>query len=252
MDNNNNDPRMELFLNFDKYKIGLDDTFAFKCRECGKCCKSREDILLTGRDLFNIAKCLKITIPQAIEIYCEVYIGSSSRVPIIRLLPKGSNKVCPLLNNGKCLVHTSKPTICGLFPIGRVSTGAVIEEGIKSGEKMHLHYILNPIDCGGRRKKQTVRQWLEAFNIPVDDEFYGLWTQTTTYLSEMFRKFEDGQTTEKALSALWNAVIEALYVDYNTDKDFFEQFKVQSDKIMSIFKELDTVFSDVTKLGGGE
>ena len=42
--------------NLDKMKIGLDDTFKFNCTLCGKCCKDREDILLTPRDIFRLAK----------------------------------------------------------------------------------------------------------------------------------------------------------------------------------------------------
>ena len=41
----------EIADNLDKMKIGLDDTFKFNCTMCGKCCKNREDILLTPRDL---------------------------------------------------------------------------------------------------------------------------------------------------------------------------------------------------------
>ena len=37
-------------------EIGLDDTFTFHCTQCGKCCIHREDILLSPKDLFNIAK----------------------------------------------------------------------------------------------------------------------------------------------------------------------------------------------------
>jgi len=142
--------------------------------------------------------------------------------------------------------------VCALFPLGRVSTGEVVEEGIKSTGKIQLHHILNPSDCGGRRKKQTVRQRLESFGIPAEDEFYSLWTHVTMYLSEMFRSFEERKASEKALTSLWNGVIRALYTDYDTSKDFMEQFNVHSEKIMSTFKELDTAFSGVTELGGGE
>jgi len=30
------DQRREIIENFDRYHIGIDDTFAFKCRSCGK------------------------------------------------------------------------------------------------------------------------------------------------------------------------------------------------------------------------
>ena len=42
-------------------EIGLDDTFTFHCTQCGKCCIHREDILLSPKDLFNIAKKFKTT-----------------------------------------------------------------------------------------------------------------------------------------------------------------------------------------------
>lgn len=41
-------------------EIGLDDTFTFHCTQCGKCCIHREDILLSPKDLFNIAKNLEL------------------------------------------------------------------------------------------------------------------------------------------------------------------------------------------------
>lgn len=37
-------------------EIGLNDTFTFHCTQCGKCCIHQEDILLSPKALFNIAK----------------------------------------------------------------------------------------------------------------------------------------------------------------------------------------------------
>jgi Fe-S-cluster containining protein len=90
-------------------EIGLDDTFVFHCTQCGKCCIHRDDILLSPKDLFNIAKKFQITPENALEQYCETYIGSNSRFPVVRLKPQGSVKRCPLLKDRKCLVHDVKP-----------------------------------------------------------------------------------------------------------------------------------------------
>ena len=103
-------------------EIGLDDTFTFHCTQCGKCCIHREDILLSPKDLFNIAKKFQITPAEALEQYCETYIGCNSRFPIVRLRPQGSVKRCPLLKDQKCLVHDVNPTVCAMFPIGRYLT----------------------------------------------------------------------------------------------------------------------------------
>ena len=68
--------------------LGPDDTFAFSCDRCGRCCREREDVLLNPADLFRIAKFLNQTPSQVVEHYCECYIGPDSRLPLIRLRPK--------------------------------------------------------------------------------------------------------------------------------------------------------------------
>ena len=57
--------------------LGLDDTFEFTCRTCGRCCKNRDDILLSAFDVFRLAKFFKREPEYIIERYCEVYIGRS-------------------------------------------------------------------------------------------------------------------------------------------------------------------------------
>lgn len=52
--------------------------------------------------------------------YCEVYIGRDSRVPIVRLMPRGQIKKCPLLKGKKCSVHNAKPAVCAMYPIERL------------------------------------------------------------------------------------------------------------------------------------
>ena len=73
---------LEIAENFDKMKIGLDDKFRFSCKQCGKCCTEREDILLTPFDLFRLSKKLDMTPNDFVEKYGETYIGDSSRMVI--------------------------------------------------------------------------------------------------------------------------------------------------------------------------
>ena len=47
--------------NYEQMKIGPDDPFRFHCKECGKCCIQREDILLSPHDLFRAARELGMT-----------------------------------------------------------------------------------------------------------------------------------------------------------------------------------------------
>ena len=88
--------------NLENYLIDIDTEFAFKCRGCGKCCKNRYDVLLNARDVFNMAKKLNITPEQLIKTYCDCYIGGTSRIPVVRIKPKGVNNACPFMSDGRC------------------------------------------------------------------------------------------------------------------------------------------------------
>ena len=99
------DERLKNIINnLDSREIGLDETFKFHCTCCGKCCIHREDILLNPKDIYNMSKELGISTEELFRRYCESYIGDDSRVPIVRIKPKGSVKRCPLLKERKCLI----------------------------------------------------------------------------------------------------------------------------------------------------
>ena len=51
----------EMFQNIESFTVGLDDTFSFHCTQCGKCCIHRTDIILSPRDIFKMAKELKLS-----------------------------------------------------------------------------------------------------------------------------------------------------------------------------------------------
>ena len=55
--------------NYEQMKIGPDDPFHFRCKECGKCCIHREDILLSPHDLFRAARELGMT---TVEFYNDI------------------------------------------------------------------------------------------------------------------------------------------------------------------------------------
>lgn len=148
----------EIIENFDKMKIDLDGTFRFHCTMCGKCCIHREDILLTPRDIYRMSKELAITPKELFEQYCETYIGGDSRMPIVRLLPRGSVMRCPLLKDRKCMVHQSKPAVCAMFPIGRclrMDAKKEIPGNLTAGR---IEYIFTDPGCGDNSEIHTVTE----------------------------------------------------------------------------------------------
>jgi len=239
MENNMMDKRTaEIFEMYKKNALGLDDTFQFKCRECGKCCKNREDILLTTRDLYNIARELGRMPGEIIERYCEGYIGGTSRMPIIRLLPGGPDKVCPLLRNRKCIVHKAKPAVCALFPLGRAVEYDNDKGNQKILENIKPHYFVQPATCGTKDRTQTVREWLEKFGFPVEDEFYAPWNTTISLVSEGIRKIEEKASMPEVKKILWEATFHLLYINYDIKEELMPQFHENTAELKDIFNEV--------------
>lgn len=221
-------------------EIGLNDTFTFHCTLCGKCCIHQEDILLSPKDLFNIAKKFQITPKDAFEQYCETYIGSNSRFPIVRLKPRGSVQRCPLLKDRKCLVHDVKPAVCAMFPIGRYL--ALPDDGDfpKNVEEMSVGYVFTDPDCGDATETHTVQEWFRNFNIPLKDDYFYTWTKTQATLCKHLHLLEKN-VPDKIMLRIWNAILISLYLNYEITEDFQAQFQQNSDAILSLIETLRTV-----------
>ncbi len=210
--------------NIERYKLGLNDKFHFKCRGCGTCCKHRDDIMLTTRDLYNIARKLGMTLDAVIEKYCEAYVGSTSRIPIVRLRPVGADGRCPLLSDKRCLVHEAKPAVCALYPLGRIFVPNKDAAKELSGESGVI-YIIQPVECGSRNRSNSIESWLTKFGLPLHDEFYVQWNETVMFAAEFFRRLEADNAPANALDALRAMTFGALYVAYDTGVALWPQFQ---------------------------
>lgn len=231
------DKRLEYYYeNLKKLKIGLDEPFKFNCTMCGKCCINRDDILLNPKDLFNIAKALELQPIDVVEKYCDTYIGESSRFPIVRLKPQGNLRRCPLLKDKKCMVHSSKPTVCAMFPIGRVISveGDSKIDLSSPWDYSKIQYIFDPPHCGDDSVTHTVREWFTSFGIDIEDEFYIKWNMVLGNFSKICRKAEKNFKMPKTTEYLWNALFASLYCTYDTQNDFMEQFENNVNQIRAL------------------
>lgn len=226
--------------NLESMIIGLDEPFKFHCDMCGKCCIHREDILLSPKDIYNMAKELNLSAEDLFKQYCEVYIGPDSKVPIVRLKPRGSVKRCPLLKNRKCIVHKAKPTVCAMFPIGRCIVAANPKEGLKDIRQGQFQYIFSNPGCGDNSETYTVREYLESFGIPIEDSFFQKWQQTILDMGNFFQKIEKAVSHE-TMELVWRAAFIGLYLHYETKEDFMPQFE---DNVKNFFDMLHLVFPD--------
>lgn len=234
--------------NFDNMKIGLDDTFQFSCKQCGKCCINREDILLSPLDLFRLSQKLNMTPEEFVEKYGEASIGGSSRMVIIRLRPRGSIKRCPLLKDRKCSVHDAKPTVCAMFPIGRTFRMDASKYGKEQVSTKNIEYIFNGEHCGNA-ETHTVREWFKSFGIPIEDEFFVEWQNTICELYEIIHVAEKKFKSESTMNVLWSSIYAAIYLNYNIEQDFMPQFLKNRNELFAVLRMIPRFYAKEKKDG---
>lgn len=215
------------FEAFQKNEMRPEDTFRFECKMCGNCCRNRkEPILITGADVYRIAKATKTTTMDVVVSKTVGYIGDASHIPVLVLKerPDGS---CSLLRNGRCMVHQDKPAVCALFPLGRFSD-------LRDGS---FHYFLNPRSCqAGARDGRvwTLQEWLDEFNIHESEVLTAAWNRLVGGITMVTFRMKKEQIDGPLLDAL----LGALYLDYDTNISYIEQVESHMERLKVVFKQM--------------
>lgn len=133
------------------------------------------------------------------------------------------------------MIHDAKPAVCAMFPLGRAIR--IDKEDAEKDElpPMKVEYIINPIDCGDFSETHTVKDWLESFGIPLEDEYFLKWQKTISMLSPRIQKLEkklDDDLMDKIISVMYIK----LYLDYDLGLDFYPQFVKNADGCVEMLK----------------
>ena len=176
-----------------EHRMKDSDSFNFECKGCGNCCNREHvgDIPLTGVDIYHVAKELgyKNTFPVLVD-YCQApYPGDTIKVPVRLLAFDDGTGRCKLLSkSGKCSAHTEKPTVCALYPLGRMY---VLH---KSSKKSEFVYFAPPqpedLPCSNSSKRQTLRQWKDTFSIETRDEETEAWRTLMQKISFLVTEYD--------------------------------------------------------------
>lgn len=201
------------------------DTFQFDCKMCGSCCRKRQEpILMTGLDIFRIAQALCIHPQQVVEKKTTGYLGDQSHVPVL-VLKERLDGSCSLLRNGKCMVHTNKPVVCALFPLGRMYNSMTHE----------IQYFKNHHNCitgdeGG--KLWTLQEWLNEFNISNLNEESMAWNKMITGVATVTSKIDSNKIPEEMIAAIGSC----FYLNYDITKPYVEQVEMNMYFLQKIFE----------------
>lgn len=194
-----------------QHALGEKDTFQFTCKQCGACCRNRhEPIMVSGPDIYYMAKELDITPIEAVVKYTRGYIGADSRLPVL-VLEERADGSCRLLKNGKCSIQKAKPAVCAIYPLGRL---------IK-GDDDHYTYFTQPNDCpGASGEEHTVSEWVSEFHLEERDPPSVAWSAMILKLSLFMRK---NKGDEKQVKRYRECCMNAMYLHYDVTQPYMPQ-----------------------------
>ena len=154
--------------------LARDAHFSFACNGCGDCCRGREDIVLSGFDLWRIAARLRLPPQIVARGYCRASIGTVSHLPVLRLAPVKENRNnCPFLTGDHCAIHDAEPLVCALYPLAQ-----------EISRKGQVSYFLQPTGCGGQVIEARVEDYLACYDVPAREQTDVRWAQTCMTLED--------------------------------------------------------------------
>ena len=209
--------RMEEIEKLMEHPLNTDDTFSFRCKQCGGCCRDRNDILLSPFDICRMAKQLDMPPEEVIYKYGYVYIGQTSKIPLVSLRMRPDTNECPFLEKNRCKIHKGKPAACALFPLGRFAART-------DDNDVKISYILQPVDCGTKDEEHTVREWMSSFNLEESEQFFFIWQDKAMQLSERMKKIIDDMPP-RVQEMLINQITHFIYASYDIEKPIQPQLE---------------------------
>ena len=94
--------------------LAAGESFAFVCAGCGDCCRARRDLVLSGYDLYRIARRLSLSPRIVAGAFCKSYVAPQSCLPTLRLTPDPKTGNCRFFEGSACAIHAARPLACAL------------------------------------------------------------------------------------------------------------------------------------------
>lgn len=199
----------------DGKRYGLNDMVKADCKDCtgcSACCSGMgNSIVLDPMDLYRLTRGLGVGFQDLMNGYIELNVVDGVILPNLKL--KGEEERCAFLSDeGRCRIHSIRPGICRLFPLGRLYR----EDG--SG----FDYILQIHECRHTsRSKIKVKKWIDTPDLKQYEAFVMDWHRCLEKIEKRVKE----QSDEAAAKALIMKLLTLFYVQpYDGQRDFYAQF----------------------------
>lgn len=180
------------------------------CEGCSACCRGMgTSIVLDPLDVHRLLEYTQLGFEQLLQKHMELTVVDGIILPNLKM---SENEACSFLNGeGRCSVHSARPGICRMFPLGRYYE----ENGFK--------YFLQVYECPKPNKaKVKVKKWLDTPNLGQYETYIAQWHDLLMELEEVLSERKN-EVLEKQVSMY---LLNRFYMTpYETAKEFYVQFE---------------------------
>lgn len=195
------------------------------CSGCGGCCKGMgQSIVLDPLDIFRMTSNLNRTFEMLLQDKIELGLVDGLILPNLKM--QGNHEGCGFLNSeNRCEIHSFRPGICRLFPLGRYY------------ENGDFRYFLQVYECKkSPQMKVKIKKWVEEPEIKTQEAYIKRWHYFLLEVQKMLdRHDEDGLRKKVSMYLLQSFYLEP----FHRDENFYEAFEKRVAEAEKVLKQLD-------------
>jgi len=181
------------------------------CNGCSDCCRDVGDlVVLTPFDVYEMVSYLGVNFNELLGDKIQLRENNKILLPYLKM--KDENKYCSFLNKeGRCMIHSKRPNICRLFPLGRVY------------ENNDFKYFLQVGNCPKENLKDVkVREWVGIENYDKNKKFILDWHNFIKALTFRLKFIRD----EEELKEVNQILLDSFYnIKVNDGESFYSAFE---------------------------
>ena len=179
------------------------------CNGCSDCCKDVGDlVVLTPFDIYEMTTYLNTDFDKLLGD--KILLRENNKITLPYLKMQDENKNCSFLDkNGRCTIHSKRPNICRLFPLGRAY------------QDNDFKYFLQVDNCPKEELKDVkVADWINIENYNENKKFILEWYKFIKALTFRLKFVRDEDEIENI-----NQILLDSFYRVKIDTDFYKSFE---------------------------
>jgi Fe-S-cluster containining protein len=179
------------------------------CQGKPACCRGMgKSIILDPYDIYRITTNIEITFEQLLAHMIELNVVDGIILPNLKMA--GKNESCVFLDQeGRCSIHSYRPGICRIFPLGRYY------------EEHDFSYILQINECPCKATSQVkAGKWVDTPNLAKNKQFLIDWHYFLNDVEVLIKNSKDDTTVKNINLYLLNMFYGKKY----EESDYYPQF----------------------------